>query len=338
MAPLVSVVLPVFNASATIARAVETIRSQTLRDWEIIIVNDGSSDSTPLILNELARAEPRLRLLSRTHTGIVSALNAGLELARGRFIARMDADDEAHPDRLAEQAKLLETQPQLGLASSLVAFHGDRERAEGYALHVDWMNGLISPEEIELNRFVESPLAHPSVLFRRELLTQYGGYRSGEFPEDYELWLRWLDHGVKMAKVPKFLLTWHDSANRLSRCDRRYDLDAFYRCKAIYLARWLGRYVGPERRLLIWGAGRPTRKRADYLRAEGVRIDGYIDIDPRKIGRRLSDNPVIGPEQLPGKEEVFVLGYVAKRGARELARAHMVSRGFRDGFDFLMAA
>jgi hypothetical protein len=239
---------------------------------------------------------------------------------------------------LREQLALLEQHSGLGLVGSLVAFGGDRARAAGYALHVDWMNSVVTPQEIALNRFVESPFAHPSVMFRRELVERYGGYRQGDFPEDYELWLRWLDAGVVMAKAPRVLLTWHDAASRLSRTDARYETEAFYRCKADFLSRWLRGHGVLSRRLLVWGAGRPTRRRAEHLATHGVAIDGYIDIDPRKKGRRLAGRSVIGPEDLPPPDDVFVLGYVAKRGARELARADLQARGFVEGRDFIMAA
>ncbi len=336
--PLVSVLLPVCNAAATVARAIQSIRHQTLADWELIAVDDGSTDGTRELLGELARQDNRLRLLARPHAGIVAALNAGLAEARGRLIARMDADDEARGERLARQVAFLGQRPDVGVAGSLVEFGGDRTRAGGYALHVDWMNGLVEPEDISLNRFVESPFAHPSVMFRRELVGQYGGYRAGDFPEDYELWLRWLDAGIRMAKVPRVLLTWHDAPARLSRTEARYATEAFYRCKAVYLARWLRRHVPPSRRLLVWGAGRPTRKRAEHLVAQGVTLAGYLDIDPRKQGRQFNGRAVIAPDELPPAEAVFVLGYVAKRGARELARACLHARGFAEGRDFLMAA
>ncbi len=336
--PLVSVLLPVFNAASTVARAVQSIRQQTRADWEIIAVDDGSTDGTRELLAALTRQETRLRLLARPHAGIVTALNAGLAEARGRLIARMDADDEAHGERFARQVAFLNQRPDVGVAGSLVEFGGDRTQAGGYALHVDWMNGLVEPADIALNRFVESPFAHPSVMFRRELAERHGGYRDGDFPEDYELWLRWLDAGIRMAKVSRVLLTWHDAPGRLSRTEARYDAEAFYRCKAVYLAHWLRRHVPPSRRVLVWGAGRPTRKRAEHLVAQGVTLAGYLDIDPRKQGQQFSGRPVIAPKELPPAEEVFVLGYVAKRGARELARACLRAQGFAEGRDFLMAA
>ncbi len=337
-APCVSVVMPVWNAAACLARCVESIRRQTFQDWELVVADDGSTDGTASLLAGLAKAERRLRVLTLPHRGIVPALKSGLAAARGEFVARMDADDEAHPERLAAQVEYLRQRPALGLVGCLVEFGGNRARAGGYALHVDWLNQLVSPEEILPNRFVESPFPHPSVLFRRDLVGRHGGYREGDFPEDYELWLRWIEAGVGVGKVPRVLLTWHDSAERLSRNDPRYDPEAFYRCKAPFLGRWLKANVRPERNILVWGAGRPTRKRAEFLTAEGVRIAGYIDIDPRKQGRRLGGRPVISPERIPPPTEAFVLGYVAKRGARELARAHLQGRGFVEGRDFLMAA
>jgi glycosyltransferase involved in cell wall biosynthesis len=337
-APEVTVLLPVFNAAAATRRAIESIRRQSLRQWELIVVDDGSTDQTPKALRRIAAIEPRLRVLTIAHGGIVTALNTGLAAARAPLVARMDADDEAHPDRLAAQAGLLHERPEVGLAGCLVEFGGDRQRQAGYAQHVDWINSLLSPEEIKLNRFVESPFAHPSVMFRRALVRQHGAYRDGQFPEDYELWLRWIEAGVVTAKVPRVLLTWNDPPNRLSRVDPRYDPEAFYRCKAGYLARWLRRHVEPHRRLFVWGAGRPTRRRAELLVGHGVSIAGYIDIDPRKIGRELAGRPVLGPERIPSPAGCFVLGYVAKRQARELTRAHLIRLGFVEGRDFLMAA
>lgn len=357
----VTVLLPVRNAVTTLARAVASVQKQRWADWELVVVDDGSTDGTREWLREEAGRETRLRLIEQPALGLVAALNTGWAAARGRFIARMDADDECHPERLAAQVAWLEAHPATGLVASLVGYGGDRTANAGYALHVDWINSLVTPEEIALNRFVESPLAHPSVMFRRELVERHGGYRDGDFPEDYELWLRWLEAGVVMAKVPRELLTWHDAPGRLSRTERRYDAEAFFRVKAAYVAREVGRVAGrgcgselarESARVLsrasslpqngvdvwIWGAGRPTRKRAALLAAHGVKIAGYVDIDPRKAGNVVGGVPVIGPEGLPPPGRVFVLGYVSKRGARETTRAGLAARGYVEGRDFIMCA
>ena len=335
--PLVSIVLPVRNGASTLGRAVTSLMAQTFRDWELIAVNDGSDDETPEILAGAARHDARVRIIKPQKRGLVTALNAGVAAARGDFIARMDADDESHRERLAEQVAMLQRDPNLGVAGCFVTYGGHRAAGEGYARHVDWLNSLVTPAQIALNRFIESPHAHPSVMFRRELVEKHGGYREGDFPEDYELWLRWLDAGVRMAKVPRELLVWHDSPSRLSRADARYAPEAFYRVKAPWIARELER-IGGGRTVWVWGAGRPTRQRAAELAKHRVLFAGYIDIDPKKTGRKVSGIPVISPAELPPPGAGFVLGYVASRGARELSRAELVHRGHAEGRDFLMCA
>jgi glycosyltransferase involved in cell wall biosynthesis len=339
--PRISVVLPVRDAAGTVARAIASIRAQTFANWELIAVDDGSTDGTREILRTLARTEPRLRVIAQPHAGVAAAANAAMAAARGEFIARLDADDEARPERLAAQIDFLAAPANraVGVVGSLVEFGGDRAARLGYALHVDWLNTLVTPEAIALNRFVESPLANPSAMFRRELVARHGGYRAGDFPEDYELWLRWLDAGVRMAKVPRVLLRWNDPPTRLTRTDARYDAEAFFRAKAPWLAREVARIAG-GRAVWVWGAGRPTRQRAAHLETHGVRLAGYIDIDPKKITPALGGTgaPVIGPAQIPPPAQALVLGYVAKRGARELHRAELAKRGFVEGRDFLMCA
>jgi glycosyltransferase involved in cell wall biosynthesis len=336
-APRVSVLLAVRNAADTLDRALTSIRDQSLTDWEFLIVDDHSGDDSPAILREFAAADSRVRLLKCPRPGLVPALNHGLEAARGEFIARMDADDLSHPQRLERQVALLDTSPDLDVAGCLVEFGGDPVTGEGYARHVEWLNTLLTPEAIALNRFIESPLANPSTLFRRRLLDRFGGYREGAFPEDYEFWLRLLEGGVRMGKVPEVLFTWNDSPGRLTRNDTRYRPGAFYAIKAEYLAREVARHLN-GREVWIWGAGRLTRRRAERLEPHGIRIAGYIDIDPAKVRRQRLPVPVLMPEEMPGPGTAFVLGYVGNRGARELIRAALSDRGFIDGADFLMAA
>lgn len=337
MPPLVSILLPVRDGAATLGRARRSLAGQTFADWELIAVDDHSSDATPVVLAEWAGTDARVRVVRPGAAGLVPALAAGLAVARGAFVARMDADDEADPRRLERQLAALRADASLGLVGCRVRFGGDPVAQAGYARHVEWLNGLITPEEIALNRFVESPLAHPSVMFRRELLSQLGGYREGDFPEDYELWLRWLEAGVRMAKVPEELLVWHDSPGRLSRRDARYSPEAFFRIKAGFLAREVVRRLH-GRAVWVWGAGRPTRKRAALLGTHGVRAAGYIDIDPRKAGRVIAGAPVVAPADMPSPKGALVLGYVTNPGARELIRTELRARGYAEGRDFFMAA
>ncbi len=334
---LISVVMPVYNGMPYLHAALDSLLAQTERDFEVIAVDDGSEDATPDILDQYAARDARVRPIRRPREGIVSALNAGLAAANGELIARMDADDLCKPDRLALQRRCLEERPDIGLAATRVEYGGDPAVHRGFSLFVEWTNTLLEPEEIDLNRFVETPLAHPSVMFRRALVDRHGGYRDGPFPEDYELWLRWLDAGVRMIKLPQKLVAWREREDRLSRVHPRYAIEAFYRLKAEYLAKWLRR-AGWADRVVVWGAGRTARRRAELLTEWGATIHAYVDIDPRKIGQTLSGRPVWPVDRLPAPGHFFVLPYVGSRGARALIHRCLTDLGYRLGRDFLPAA
>ena len=338
MPPAVSILLPVHNAATTLPRALESLRAQTFTDWELLAIDDGSTDTTSALLATAAAADPRLRVFTIAKAGIIAALNAGLALARAPLVARMDADDECRPTRFARQTEFLAAHPEIGLCATQVDFGGDPVANHGYALHVEWTNSLVTPDEIALNRFVESPIAHPSVMFRRALLAAHGGYREHDWPEDYELWLRWLDAGVRFAKIPEPLLVWNDPPQRLSRTHPRYSTDAFYACKCAYLARWLRREIDPSRPIYLRGAGKPTRRRFAALDTHGIRLAGYVDVAPARIGQRIEGLPVLAPESLPPAAECFVLGAVGTRGAREFIREQLRAQGRLEGRDFLMVA
>jgi len=337
------VALPCHNAAATLPVALNSLLSQTLTDFEILAVDDGSTDRTWDVLCDYARRDPRLRPLRQPHTGVALAGNAAVEASRAPYVARMDADDISLPRRLEWQAALLDADPSLALVSGQVRFGGDRETRQGYAVYVDWINTLTTPEAISQNRFVESPLCNPSVMFRRELYETYGGARectrSRPFPEDYEMWLRWLEKGARMAKVPEEVLIWNDPPTRLSRTHEDYSTEAFADIKAQYLWRWLVRRNLNHPRVWVWGAGRISRQRLAPLMELGLILEAYIDIDPAKIGQRVHGIPVQSRDSLPAPDAPdapFVLVNVGSRGAREEIRQWLAGQGWEMGKGFML--
>ncbi|QLA16991.1 glycosyltransferase [Desulfolutivibrio sulfoxidireducens] len=337
---MISVLVPVRNAAATLPAALEGLLAQTYPDVEILVLDDGSDDAgkTRAVMEAAARRDARVHPVHLPHGGIARTLVTGLSLARGRYIARMDADDTCHETRLELQAAFLDAHPDIGLAGCLARFGGDPARAAGYNHHLEWTNSLVTPDQIALGRFRESPLPHPTVMFRAEVARRHGGYVHGPFPEDYELWLRWLDAGVRMAKVPKYLVTWNDPPDRLSRTDPRYAPHRFHRLKAPYLARHLARTNPFHPAIQVMGAGRITRKRAEMLCEYGVAIDAWWDIDPDKVGRTVGGRPVRHRDELPPAGSCFLVSYVASRGAAEDIATFVANRGYVLGRDFLPAA
>ena len=336
--PLISVLLPVYNAAATLEGAVRSLLCQTFRDFETVAVDDGSSDESPLVLQRLRDADPRVRPIFCPHKGLIAALNTGLRYVRGDLIARMDADDGSHPRRLERQVQVLTEHPEVSVVGCRVrSFPRSRVRG-GFRVYEEWLNGLTTHEDMVREIFIESPLPHPSVLMRRADLEELGGYQDHGWPEDYDLWLRFYIAGKRFAKVPETLYFWREGPTRLSRTDSRYSIENFLRAKAHYLVR------GPlqGRIALIWGAGKTGRRLSKHLLREGARIAAFVDVDPKKIGRSVRGIGIYPPSDLRCRWEEtdhpFLLSAVSSREARALIRAYLKDMGLEEGRDFLCVA
>jgi glycosyltransferase involved in cell wall biosynthesis len=332
--PEVSVILPFFNAENTLATAVESILKQTFTSFEVLLVNNNSADNSFSIAQEFAGKDSRIRLLNETKQGVDHAMNCGLENSRGRFIARMDADDISHQDRLEKQVRFLNENSETCLVGSYVKYVPHSSGTGGFKRFVNWVNSFHTSEEIERYRFVEIPVVNPTILFRRECFEKLGGCRQGDFPEDYEMQLRFLDAGVKMAKLPEPLLEWHDYSTRLTRTDDRYTTEAFFRVKAEYFKKWSVQNNPFHPEIWVWGAGRKTRKRARLLEKEGLKIQGFIDIVKGKTSKKTT----LHFSEIPKPGEMFIVPMVMKYGAQELIRKNLKERYYEEGKDFIFLA
>ncbi|WP_340112143.1 glycosyltransferase family 2 protein [Maribellus mangrovi] len=327
--PKVSVILPFYNAETTLKAAVESILNQTFRDFELQLINNNSTDSSQQIAEELAQTDARVRLHNETKPGVANAMNCGIGYARGELIARMDADDIAYPERLSKQYEFLQNNPEICFLGTEVKYVPHQKNTAGFRRFVKWVNSFHSHQEIEMNRFIEIPIVNPTILFRRELYDKYGGCLDGDFPEDYEMQLRYLDAGVKMAKLPEPLLEWHDYSTRLTRTDERYSTEAFFKTKATYFRKWSEQNNPFHPRTWIWGAGRKTRQRTVFLEQEGLKIEGRIDIKASK-----SDTLFYKDIPVPGK--LFIVSMVTNTGAGEKIREFLVERNYEEGKDFIL--
>jgi len=337
--PQVSVLMPCYNAAETVDEAVASILGQSLETLELVAVDDGSTDETLPRLHAWAGRDRRVRLLARRHEGIIASLNAGLAACRAPAIARMDADDRSHPDRLARQLGFLEENEDIAVVGCLVEGYPPGEVREGFRIYLEWLNGLRTPQAIAREIFVESPLAHPSVMMRRTWLARAGVYEDRGWPEDYDLWLRQFLLGARFAKVPEVLLWWREHPRRLTRTDSRYSVENFLRAKAWYLSR------GPLQdrdAIIVWGAGPMGRRLSKHLVRQGVPLMAFVDIDPKKVGRTRRGLPILAADDLPtwwGRyARPAVLASVGSRGAREIIRSRLQAMGLREGQDWWAVA
>jgi len=334
--PRVSVLLPVRDARDTLPRCLASLARQTLADHEVIAVDDGSNDGSTEILESAARRDRRVRVFRIPPSGLVAALNLGLTKARAPLVARMDADDVAHRERLAWQARRLSQDLATAILGCRVRLAGPAGFPNrGMRAYVRWQNRLLDHDAISRELFVESPLAHPSVMMRASVLGALGGYRAFDGPEDYDLWLRAHAAGFRFGKLAAKLLVWGDGPRRLSRCDPRYAPERFRALKLEALAR--GRLRGRSA-VVIWGAGRIGKSWGRALARGGHRVAAFVEVDPRKIGQRVQGAPVValaGAVAFPG---ALHLAAVGQPGARARIRRAAFRLGLREGRDLVAVA
>ena len=325
--PAVSVVIPVYNAEDTVAQAVKSILTQTLTSLELIVIDDGSTDDTSTVLRQFS--DTRLRVLSADHRGVAAAANAGTQETQAPLIARMDADDVSTPDRLAQQRHLLESDD-LDVVGSFVRMqNANGSRTLGMERYERWINEETrTPNDILALRFVEFPLVNPTLLARRSYFQQ--GYSDDGLPEDYALMLRGAEQGMRFGKVPRVLLHWTDSPNRLTRTGHRYTTTAFENCRRRHLLQ------GPLKGVKtvdLWGAGRTGKPWLRWLQQQGIVVRHLYDVSRRKIGNDIHGVTVVVHKSLVDPDGTPLLIAVGAAGARSLIRSFITEREYSPGVD-----
>lgn len=205
--PIISVVLSAYNAEKYVREAVQSILAQTFTNFELIIINDGSTDGTLSILENIREHDPRVTLISRENKGLVASLNEAVDLARGKWIARMDADDIALPNRFERQLVWLD-QTGADICGSWVRFFGTADKRI--------LKHPQSDEAIKMMLLFGSPFAHPTVVMKTELVKRLRYDKAWEKCEDYDLWERAARAGWKMTNVPEVLLMYRQHEAQIS--------------------------------------------------------------------------------------------------------------------------
>lgn len=329
--PRVAVLLPARNAAATVRAAAASILRQTERDLALVCLDDGSTDATAEVLGRLAARDRRVRVLRGPGEGIARALGRALAATDAPLVARMDADDVAHPARLAAQRAALEADPALVAVGGRVRLFPRRQVRDGMRRYVAWLGALVTPALVARDLLVEAPLVHPATTLRRDALEAAGGWRDGPFPEDYDLWLRLAAAGGRLTNLPARVLDWRESSGRATRTDPRYALARHVALKCGHLA---AHVLAGRREVAVWGAGQTGKAFADALAREGIRVALFVEVDRAKIGRTVRGAPVISYEEVARARGLPLLVAVGAPGARDLIRAELGRAGFEELRDF----
>ncbi|WP_025322907.1 glycosyltransferase family 2 protein [Deferrisoma camini] len=317
--PAVDILMPFRNAGPWIAQAWESLRRQRFPDWRLIAVDDHSRDASAEVLVRAAEGDRRLTLVPGPGRGVAAALNRALEEVSAPVVARMDADDLCHPDRLEALMDALGRNPSWQAVGSRVRLFPVVRVSERMASYLRWQNRLVLPQQIARERYVECTVTHATLAVRTEALVAGGGWWEGDGPEDLDLLLRWHRLGYRVGKVPRVLYLWREHPGRETRRSARMGAGAFRAVKARHLAAELAsRGIGHA---TVFGRGQTL---AAWTRALGSRGLG-----------------VRGVEWKPGHAEVrwegvalFCFGAAA---VRDRVR-RCVPAGVQEGQDYLFVA
>ena len=211
MLPIISVVLPLYNCTEYVGEAIDSILAQTLADFELIVIDDGSTDETPRIARSFR--DPRLRFFSQENRGLSATLNRGIDLARGRYVARQDQDDISRPERFRRQVAFLDAHARCALVGTWADIWVGRVPTGRVHRH---------PSEnvaLQYELLLDNPFVHSSVMLRKEALDAVGGYSTDparQPPEDFELWSR-IARKYEVANIPEALHVYREVAGSMSR-------------------------------------------------------------------------------------------------------------------------
>jgi len=330
--PMVSVLFPVRDAVRSVSSALRSLVAQSFHDFEVLVVDDGSTDGTFDLLRTFAAVDARVKVLRQPPRGSVEAMEAARARARGHFLAWMDADSVAHPRRLERQVSAMRSDPDLALVGSGVQIHpreGGDQRESEYGM---WLNALDTEERIRLELFVECPLLRSTFLVRREVVEALGGLRGG-VAEDYDLLLRIWEAGGRIGTVPEVLLEWTDRSVRNPRLDEGHALEEFRRMKVDVLNRtFLRRREG----VVLWGAGPTGKAFARLFLESGTPVVAFIDKDPRKVGQVIQGAQVELPTALERYRSSLLLGTVSGVEDRTAIRKTLAGSSWKEGYNFVV--
>ncbi len=321
--PLISILMPFKNTAKYLPDCLASIRSQSIENWELLAVDDHSSDASLELMQLSASEDVRIKVFPNPGTGIIPALREAFANSKGNLITRMDSDDIMSPDRLGTMRNQLVESGPGNLALGQVAYFSDRGVSDGYARYQRWLNGLSHRGANFTELYKECVIPSPCWMAYRRDLVAAGDFRPDRYPEDYDLAFRFYEAGLNCLPARKVLLYWRDYDQRTSRNSEHYAQNYFLEIKLHY---FLKLHVQPHRPLVVWGAGFKGKKIARMLR-EGSRDFRWVCDNPRKIGKKIYGVPLEHYEQLDQMSRPQSIITVANAIAQSEIRAYLQARG-----------
>lgn len=274
--------MPMYNAESYIDECMESIIGQSHKKWELIVVDDFSTDGSVEKVKQYTALDTRVKLYSNTEKGIISALKIGYSKSHGKFITRMDSDDIMSKHKLSSLRGVLQNEHEVAVGK-VSYFSSEKTMENGYTTYADWLNTLIDTNSHFQNIYKECVIPSPCWMMGRSTFENIGRFDGFGYPEDYDLAFRMYVAGIKVKPVFDILHYWRDHDLRASRNDPNYSDQSFLPLKMHY---FLNHDYDPTKNIYLWGGGRAGKALAKALISVELQFQWYTD-NPNKIGHDI---------------------------------------------------
>ncbi|MCH8032929.1 MAG: glycosyltransferase family 2 protein [Bacteroidetes bacterium] len=316
---LISIVMPAKNAEAYITECIKSILEQEEVDWELIVVNDNSTDGTKAIVEDFTKKDRRISIFDNQGDGIISALKTGYRHVKGAYITRMDADDIMPVCKLKELKSELIKVGKGGLSTGLVKYFPSEKIGEGYKKYEAWLNNLCKSNNHFNEIYKECVIASPCWMIHKEDFDEIGAFDSTMYPEDYELVFRFYKKGLNISASDQVLHLWRDHPDRASRNHENYAIPYFFELKMTY---FLELDFDKSKELIVWGTGEKGKIIANILQSKGIEFSWMCD-NERKFGVDIKGVIIESFGEIKNRKYFKLIIAVAQRDAQAKIRAFL---------------
>lgn len=321
--PLVSIIIPFKNTMVFLPECIDSIIEQEYKNWEILAVDDHSTDNSKNLLNAYAQKDSRIQVFTNHGNGIINALRLGYLHSKGEFITRMDSDDIMTPNKISVMANSLIEKGKGHVAVGQVKYFSEKGISNGYERYEEWLNSLTQKGTNYTEIYKECAIPSPCWMVSREDFDACSGFQPDRYPEDYDLAFQFYKNGLKCIPCNKVLLHWRDYDTRTSRTSEHYAQNYFLDIKLHY---FLEIERDTRRPLVLWGAGNKGKAIAKSLIDQQIEFYWVCD-NPKKIGKDIYGKEMLHFEKLNTLKNAQSIVTVANDGAQNKIRAYFASIG-----------
>lgn len=328
--PLISILTPFKDTEEFLPECLDSILNQSYANWELLMVDDHSSDSSYQLVETYAKTDSRIQIFKNSGNGIIEALRLAFQCSNGDYITRMDSDDIMHPDKLQHMVNDLMKHGKKHIALGLVKYFSDERISDGYSHYESWLNDLTKKGTNYLEIYKECVIPSPCWMVHKDDLVECRAFNPNRYPEDYDLTFRFYEHDLKCIPSHNLLHFWRDYETRTSRNHEHYTQNYFLNIKLHY---FLELDHDPSRILTVWGAGFKGKNIAKQLKKRDVPFVWICD-NPNKIEKRIYGLKLFNFNYLKELKNPQNIVTVANKKTQLAIMAYFESQGLKSMLDY----